>query len=377
MRRYPLRTLLLMLVALIAFGRLWCVTHQDEKAAAPSSSPRAAAPPVAPAPPALSLDCRALEQALAAPLRTPDDPQVVAEARKRLESCPRPPPRACEMAPALAARAPFSQGADTPLRGLLGALCERCAGAVNACAETVSRAMLEAAIGRPLNIQELQWNLEHAGPGTPSACDAVVRLGLAPAAQADIELPAGVLPLVEGLSPACHRVGLLPPSVLAAAVVQQGDRAPALKALAQTTKPGATSVLKPDQVSGAQSALLAFDGDPGTHVAVASAPQQHRWAADGALRASYSPPLKSVASFRLKAQGPGTLRAIVRTPKGAGLKDPEAGTSFVNPTVCQYQGKGEWETCELSASLTDVEAISVFPARADGKLHELEVRGAR
>ncbi|WP_342381636.1 hypothetical protein NVS55_18640 [Myxococcus stipitatus] len=377
MRRYPLRTLLLMLVALIAFGRLWCVTHQDERAAAPPSSPRAAAPPAAPAPPALSLECRALEQALAAPLRTPDDPQVVAEARKRLEACPRPPPRACELAPALAARAPFSQGADTPMRGLLGALCERCAGAINACAETVSRAMLEAAIGRPLNIQELQWNLEHAGPGTPSACDAVVRLGLSPAAQAEVELPPGVLPLIEGLTPGCHRVGLVPPSVLAAAAVQQGARAPTLRALAQTAKPGATSVLKPDQLSGAPSALQAFDGDPGTHVAVASAPQQHRWSADGALRANYSPPLKTVASFRLKAQGPGTLRAIVRTPKGAGLKDPEAGTSFVNPTVCQYQGKGEWETCELAASLTDVEAISVFPARADGKLHELEVRGAR
>ncbi|QSQ15975.1 hypothetical protein [Myxococcus landrumensis] len=375
MRRYPLRTLLLMLVALIAFGRLWCVTHQDEKAAAPPS--RAAAPPAASAPAALSQDCRALEQALAAPLRAPDAPQAVAEARKRLEACPQAPARACELAPALAARAPFAQGADTPLRGLLGALCERCAGPVNGCAETVSRAMLEAAIGRPLNIQELQWNLEHAGPGTPAACDAVVRLGLSPAAQTEVDLPAGVLPLVEGLSPLCHRAGLLPPSVLAAAAIQQGARAPALTALAQTTKPAGTSVVKPDQASGPQPALQAFDGDPETQVTVTHAPQQHRWAADGALRANYSPPLKTVASFRLKAQGAGTLRAIVRTPKGAGLKDPEAGTFFVNPTVCQYQGKGEWETCELAVPLTDVEAISVFPARADGKLHELEVRGAR
>ncbi|TQF08692.1 hypothetical protein FJV41_48540, partial [Myxococcus llanfairpwllgwyngyllgogerychwyrndrobwllllantysiliogogogochensis] len=39
-RRFPLRTLLLMLVALLAFTRLWCVTHQDETAgASPASSP--------------------------------------------------------------------------------------------------------------------------------------------------------------------------------------------------------------------------------------------------------------------------------------------------------------------------------------------------
>ncbi|WP_338866689.1 hypothetical protein [Myxococcus stipitatus] len=380
MRRYPLRTLLLMLVALIAFGRLWCVTHQDETPGTPSALSRATAPLAA-----LSQDCRALEQALANSLRAPDATQAVADARKRLEACPQPPARACELGPALSARAPFSQGADTPLRGLLGALCEQCPATVNVCAATVSRAMLEAAIGRPLNIQELQWNLEHAGPGTPAACDSVVKLGLSPAAQAEITLPAGVLPLVEGLSPRCHQAGLLPPSVLAAAAVQQGARAPALTALAQTAKPAGTWVVRPDQVSGPQLAfqgfehptLRAFDGNPESAVTVEHAPQQHRWSADGALRASYSPPLKTVVSLRLKAEGPGSLRAIVLTPKGVGLKDPEAGTSFVNPTACHYQGKGEWETCELAVPLSDVEAISVFPARDEGRLHELEVRGAR
>lgn len=32
MRRFPLRTLLLMLLALAAFFRLWCVTHQTDPA---------------------------------------------------------------------------------------------------------------------------------------------------------------------------------------------------------------------------------------------------------------------------------------------------------------------------------------------------------
>lgn len=30
MKRFPLRTLLLMILALVAFGRLWCVTHSNQ-----------------------------------------------------------------------------------------------------------------------------------------------------------------------------------------------------------------------------------------------------------------------------------------------------------------------------------------------------------
>lgn len=48
MRRFPPHTLLLMLVALLAFGRLYYVTHRDTPAPAPGQAP--AAVPVKPLP---------------------------------------------------------------------------------------------------------------------------------------------------------------------------------------------------------------------------------------------------------------------------------------------------------------------------------------
>nr|WP_256434352.1 hypothetical protein [Myxococcus sp. CA033] len=379
-RRFPLRTLLLMLVALLAFTRLWCVTHQDETAgASPASSPTrdaTATSPASPSPLPPSPECRAVERALDATLRAPDEPTVVAEARKRLDACDKPPPRACELGGALSARAPFTQGADTPMRGLLAALCERCPSRVNACAQTVARALLDTAVGQAPNIPELQWSLEHAGPGTPAACDSIVRLGLAPAAQASVDLPPTVRTLLDGLVSRCASADLLPLSVLRAAAAQQGARAPALLTAA-SAKPVETAPVKPDQLLGAQPAFQAFDGDLLTGVPVSNARRGTRWSADGALRAGYAPTLKHLVGFRVRAQGPGSLRAIVRTPKGVGLNDPEGGFSFVNPTVCQFRGTGEWETCNPAAPLVEVDAVSVFPESADGKLLELEILGAR
>ncbi|MCP3164233.1 hypothetical protein [Myxococcus qinghaiensis] len=379
MRRFPLRTLLLMLVALLAFTRLWCVTHQDEAAEAPPARPPAqatTAAPAAPSTPPPSPECRQVERALDAALRAPQEPTALAEARKRLDACVTPPPRACELGTALAARAPFSQGADTPLRGLLASLCEHCPPNVNACAQTVSRALLETAIGQPANIPELQWSMDHAGPALPAACDTLARLGLAPAAQAEVNLPPTVRTLVDGLVSHCQGPELLPLSVLRAAAAQQGTQAPALLTAA-SAKPVESAPVKPDQLLGAQPAFQAFDGDVVTGVDVSNATKGDRWSADGALRAGYAPTLKHLMGFRVRARGPGTLRAIVRTPKGVGLNDPEGGFSFVNPTVCRFRGTGEWESCHPAAPLVDVDAVSVFPESADGKLLELEILGAR
>ena len=379
MRRFPLRTLLLMLVALLAFTRLWCVTHQDEAAEAPPARPptqATTAAPAAPSTPPPSPECRQVERALDAALRAPQEPSALAEARRRLDACATPPPRACELGTALAARAPFAQGADTPLRGLLASLCEHCPPNVNACAQTVSRALLETAIGQPANIPELQWSMDHVGPALPAACDTLARLGLAPAAQAEVNLPPTVRTLVDGLVSHCQGPELLPLSVLRAAAAQQGTQAPALLTTA-SAKPVESAPVKPDQLLGAQPAFQAFDGDVVTGVAVSNATKGDRWSADGALRAGYAPTLKHLMGFRVRAQGPGTLRAIVRTPKGVGLNDPEGGFSFVNPTVCRFRGTGEWESCHPAAPLVDVDAVSVFPESADGKLLELEILGAR
>ncbi|AKF82164.1 hypothetical protein MFUL124B02_26000 [Myxococcus fulvus 124B02] len=376
-RRFPLRTLLLMLVGLIAFGRLWCVTHPDVTSAAPPERPpaRAAASPAAPVTLG-SPDCLALERALDAALRAPEVPSVLDDARARLKACAQPTARACELGPALNARAPFSQGVDTPLRGLLATLCEQCPGRVNPCAQRVGQALLDATVGRSPEVPELLWNLEHAGPGTAGACDTLVRLGLAPAAQAEVALPATVLPLLEGLVPRCQGAGHLPVSVLRAAALQQGDKVPTLRTLASATRVE-TAPVKPDQVTGAQPGFQAFDGDENTRVAVSNAARTSRWTADGALRAGYAPTLKHLVGVRVRAKGAGTLRAIVRTPKGVGLEDPEGGFSFVNPTVCRYQGTGAWESCVLTVPQVDVDAVSVFPESADGQLVDLEILGAR
>lgn len=49
-KRYPLHTLLLMLAALVAFGRLWCLSHPPKDAPAPpeSAPTQPARPPLSP-----------------------------------------------------------------------------------------------------------------------------------------------------------------------------------------------------------------------------------------------------------------------------------------------------------------------------------------
>ncbi|NPC84391.1 hypothetical protein HPC49_40040, partial [Pyxidicoccus fallax] len=315
--------------------------------------------------------------ALESALKAPDDARAVAGARKRLDACPEPPDRACELSPALAARAPLASGVDTPLRGVLATLCERCPSPFNACVQTVAQSLLEAALGRPPDLANVRWSLEHAGRSTPDACGSLVRLGLAPAAQSDLTLAPAVGTLVVELAPVCAKAGHLPDPLVRAAAVHQGEKAaPALVALAAGPTVE-TAAVDPDLVTGAEPGRQAFDRDVNTGVRVSNASKPKRWAADGALRAGYTPTLKHVESLRIRATGPGTLRAIIRTPKGVGLQDPEGGFSFVNPTVCRYRGTGQWEVCKLPVPLLDVDAVSVFPERADGEVKELEIIGAR
>lgn len=387
MRRFPLRTLLLMLLALAAFGRLYWVTHRDAPPGAlPEERHDAAgkAPPAVPPAPGLpvpSPECRTLERALDAALKAPQDARAHDQARQKLEACPALPERACELGVALSVRAPLAAGESAPLRGLLASLCERCPPTANACAQSVGQALLEGAVSPVPDaaaLAELRWNVAHAGKaGTEAACNSLVRLGLAPAAQSDTPITDAVRTLVTELAPACAKAGHLPDAVLRAAAAQQGlQTAPKLVALvsAPTVE---TRAVEPDLVTGAEPRRQAFDGDVNTGVPVSNAAPDKRWAADGALRAGYAPTLKHLASVRIRATGPGTLRAIVRTPAGVGLKDPEGGFSFVNPTVCHFRGTGQWEVCKPTVPLLDVDAVSVFPERAGVELKELEIIGAR
>ncbi|ATB48503.1 hypothetical protein [Corallococcus macrosporus] len=374
MRRFPLRTVLLMLVALIAFGRLWCVTHPEE---APSPPPeRLTRAPGGPGP-AAAPECRTLERALESALRAPQDAQVQESARGRLDACGQPPVRACALGPALDARSPLSEGEATPLRGLLATLCERCPAAVNPCAQAVGQALLSAAVGPNVDAASARWNLAHAGAGTGGACASLVQLGLAPAAQSGITVRPPVRSLVGELAPLCSRAGHLDDALLRAAAANLVAPTPSLVALAAAPTPPETGPVEPDRTEGTEPGHQAFDRDEHTGVAVGMALRGERWEADGALRASYAPTLKQLVSVSVRATGPGTVRAIVRTPQGVGLKDPEKGFAFVNPTVCRFNGTGQWEQCPLPVPLRDVDAVSVFPERADTELKELEVHGAR
>jgi hypothetical protein len=207
--------------------------------------------------------------------------------------------------------------------------------------------------------------------------------------------------LLAELAPLCAKADRLPDAVLRAAAVHQVlqtapmrealthskhgvrrlapnwlEAAPMLVALVTASNVEVAAV-DPDLVTGAEPRRQAFDRDVNTGVPVSNAAPGKRWAADGALRANYQPPLKHLASLRIRATGPGELRAIVRTPKGVGMEDPEGGFSFVNPTVCRFRGTGQWETCKPTVPLLDVDAVSVFPERSDVELKELEVIGAR
>ncbi|HYO65014.1 MAG TPA: hypothetical protein VEU33_02930, partial [Archangium sp.] len=172
MRRFPLRTLLLMTLALAAFIRLYFVTHRGGRQAEP--------PPPAPAS-ASDQACRTLERALEGAVRAPGNPAAFARARQQLDACPALPVRACELGPALDARSQLETGTP-PLRELLESLCQRCQATANPCASHVTRAVLGLMAGRPTDSSNLRWYLEHAGPGTPEACTEVSRALLAPAA---------------------------------------------------------------------------------------------------------------------------------------------------------------------------------------------------
>lgn len=384
MRRFPIRTVVLMVIALLAFLRLYYVTHRDGPPQAPQASPVArderagdSTPPPTSQPPAVvPAACRTLEQALQAAIRAPGDAKAVATAQQRLQACPTMPTRACELGTALDARAPLSEGEATPLRGLLTGLCERCASEGNPCAWVATRSLLVLQAGRSPDLTELRWNLEHAGPGTPAACNTFVRTVLVTAAQAPVTLRPEQREVLRLAAPVCARASAMPASVLNAAAVQQGEQVPELAKLVETPSIAAGPV-KPDEVVGAEAGRDAFDGSEETGVDLSNTVTGKRWEADGALRATFAPPLKQLASLRVRASGPGSLRVIVRTPPGLGVEDPDRGMSFVHPTACRFKGTGQWETCELAAPLLDVDAVSVFPEREKIRLYEVEALGAR
>ncbi|MDC0707992.1 hypothetical protein POL68_05870 [Stigmatella sp. ncwal1] len=376
MRRFPLRTLLLMALALIVFGRMWCTTHPPQPPEAartpvPGTQAPQAAPPNVPLP-----ACHTLDRALLAAVASPEAPQPLAEARQQLSECPEPPVRACELGLALEARAPLA-GPFPALRGLLEPLCAKCPAQANPCASLVTQALREGIVsGRAPSPEALGWNLEHAGPGTGAACAAMVRAVLVPAALTN----GTVLPvypyLRDPLAPWCAQEGHLPLALVNAAVIQQGAQAGALTGLAARPT-GPVAALSPDTVQGAEAGAHAFDGKERSGVDLGNGVFGKRWEADGALRAQFDPPLKQLVSLRVRAEGAGTLRAIIRLPPGVGLEDPEHGTSFANPTACQFKGTGKWETCELKVPLLEVEALSVFPNLPRISLYEVEARGTR
>ncbi|MCY1077567.1 hypothetical protein [Archangium lansingense] len=368
MRRFPLRTLLLMTLALAAFVRLYFVTH--------SSGRRVERPTPAPAP-ASDQACRTLERTLEGAVRAPENPAALTRARQQLGACPELPVRACEVGPALDARAQLEAGA-APLRELLEALCQRCPAGANPCASHVTRAVMgrgTGGTGRPADPADLRWYLEHAGPGTPDACAEVVRSLLAPAALTRDTLTDVQKETLGQLAPTCARAGQLPTNVLHAAVVRGG--VPALTQLVQEKPAGESAVLKSDRTVGAQNGEKAFDGQETTSVALTATPQAQRWEKDGALSAVFEPPVRKLSALRVRGTGPGTLRAVVRTLEGLGRNDPDTKTSFVDPVACRFKGTGQWETCTLPVPLLDVEALSVFPDKGKLTLNEVEARGTR
>ncbi len=367
MRRFPLRTLLLMTLALVAFVRLYFISHRDGRQAAP--------PPPAPASaPASGQACRTLERALEGAVRAPGNPAAFTRARQQLDACPAPPVRACELGAALDARSQLEAGAP-PLRELLETLCQRCQAGANPCASHVTRSVLGLMAGRPTDSTNLRWYLEHAGPGTPEACAEVVRALLAPSALPQDSLTDVQKETLGQLAPVCAKAGQLPANVLHAAVVRGG--VPALTQLVQEKPAGESAVLKPDRTVGTPGGEKAFDGQEATGVALAAATQGERWEKDGALSAVFEPPVRQLSALRVRASGPGSLRAAVRTRDGLGKHDPDSRTSFVDPVACRFRGTGQWETCALPVSLLDVEALSVFPEKDTLTLNEVEARGTR
>lgn len=379
MRRFPLRTLILMAVALIVFVRMWIVTHgkraeEPGEPGPPGPEMKVEVAPPSPPPPPSEAACKAVEQALSAVLRRPSDSAAPGQAKRLLEDCPQPPARACELGTALDARVPMAAG-DAPAREVLKLLCQRCPAKANACSAKVNRMLVEASAGYARNVAEAVWNLENAGAGTPSACKALVGATLVPAAVTGARFTPELRPLLTALAPLCAKEGHLPGALLSATVINQGAQGRELAGLVQAPAVESSPVT-PGQITGSEQGHLAFDGKAKPGVELVKK-WTHRWEADGALRAQFVPALKQLTALRLRAKGAGTLRAIVRTSPGWGMEDRERGFFFVNPTVCHFKGTGQWEACALNVPLLEVEALSVFPAESKLTVYEVEVRGAR
>ncbi|HEX8702942.1 MAG TPA: hypothetical protein VF815_29165, partial [Myxococcaceae bacterium] len=262
MRRFPTRTLVLMAVAVAAFVHLWIVSHKKPEPQPDASAPKpgmavdTASPTAAAKPPValISPACSTLDRALDAVARSPDDAAALKEARNKLGACEQVTTRACEMGPALDARAPLT-AQPSPARALLGELCQRCPAEANPCATLVSRAVRQELAERKVEPAELRWNLEHAGPGTAAACNVLVREALAPAAVTGEELKPGHPALLTELGPVCAKAGQLPVAVVNAVLVQRGAQAGNLSALAVM----GPAYIKPSEVTGPELAKQAFD----------------------------------------------------------------------------------------------------------------------
>ena len=131
--------------------------------------------------------------------------------------------------------------------------------------------------------------------------------------------------------------------------------------------------MAPAQVLGAEAGAHAFDGKERSGVDLGNG-VFGQWESDGALRAQFAQPLAWLGSVRVRARGPGSLRAVVRL-QDVGLEDAVRKTRYVNPVLCHFKGTGAWETCTLPLPLRDVEAVSVFPERPRITLYEVEVLG--
>lgn len=108
MRRFPRRTILVMVLFLVVFWRLWEVTHREPREPE-ERAPRAALPPgavqVAPSGGgAVGVDaCQVLEEALGAAIASPGNERLERRIPLQLVRCGKPTPRACEQAGALRA----------------------------------------------------------------------------------------------------------------------------------------------------------------------------------------------------------------------------------------------------------------------------------
>ena len=208
MRRFPLRTLLLMALALAAFVRLYFISHRQAERPAPSQPVVIETTPTAPeaGSPASAQACRTLDRALEGAVRAPADATAAATARQQLDTCSEPPARACELGAALDARAPIDAG-TSPLRELLDDRVNAARPGTNPCAGFVTRAVMGLGAGRPADPANVRWHLEHAGPtGTPAACAEVTQSLLAPSALVSDPLSATQKEMLAQLAPACAHV---------------------------------------------------------------------------------------------------------------------------------------------------------------------------